>query len=610
MKLGFSCEPPASSGHVCLPATRHALAVLLLAATLGHAAGAAESHNPLKPADTSSPRATLNSFIDACNEVYGMILAQERAFRRDPKYEPVVNRIFDCLDLSELPDYARQHAAGEAAVCLKEVLDRVDLPPNEEIPDAAAIEAAGESEKPYWWRIPDTRITIARVQEGPRQGEYLFTPETVQQAPEFYEVAKRLRYRTKGPAVSKGFHDWYLSQPGTPLVAAIVHRLPDWFRNHVFGLAVWQWIGLVLAILIAVLVMSTTYRVGRYRGERMRKKSAFRYCVTLLFPLVAMLVPLAFKHFVSEGLTIRGNPLYIAIFCANLIFLAAALVVIVSLGNRIAEVIIASPRIHPRGLDAQLIRIVSKLVSLVAAIVIFLEGGRYLGVPLTTLLASAGVGGLAVALAAQDTLRNLFGSMMILLDKPYRAGERIIVGDYDGVVDEIGLRSTKLRLLTGHVAAIPNEEMARSRIENVGRRPHIRRIADLRIPLDTPRAKIEKAVEVIRAALASHEGMDPDFPPRVYFNEFNPDSFNIRIIYWYQPPNYWDFLAFSERLNLEVFRAFEDQGIRFSLPLRITYTTTNSEPRPLELKVGGEKKRPQPAGEDPVPPDGEPGEPP
>jgi MscS family membrane protein len=238
-----------------------------------------------------------------------------------------------------------------------------------------------------------------------------------------------------------------------------------------------------------------------------------------------------------------------------------------------------------------LIRIVCRLVSIAAAIVVFLEGGRHLGIPLTTLLASAGVGGLAVALAAQDTLKSLFGSIMILLDKPYRAGERVIVGDYDGIVEEIGLRSTKVRLLTGHQASIPNEEMAKSRIENVGRRPHIRRTANIHIPLDTPREKVEKAIEVVRSALDNHEGMQPDFVPRVYFNEFNPDSFNIRVIYWYHPPNYWDFLAFSEKLNLTIMRAFEDQGIQFSLPARITYTSPTSEPSPLEIRAVAETQR-------------------
>jgi len=244
----------------------------------------------------------------------------------------------------------------------------------------------------------------------------------------------------------------------------------------------------------------------------------------------------------------------------------AVLVVLVGAGSRVAALIIASPRLHPKGIDAQLIRLGCRVASLVAAAVVFLEGGKYLGIPLTTLLAGAGVGGLAVALAAQDSLKNLFGSMMIILDKPYRVGERIALKGYDGVVEEIGLRSTKIRLLTGHQACIPNEEMARCDIENIGRRPYIRRVENIAVPFDTPPAKIEQAVEIVRKLLDNHEGMEPDFPPRVFFDKYNRDSANLKVIYWYHPPAYWDFLAFSERFNLQVIQRFEAAGIRFALP--------------------------------------------
>jgi MscS family membrane protein len=187
--------------------------------------------------------------------------------------------------------------------------------------------------------------------------------------------------------------------------------------------------------------------------------------------------------------------------------------------------------------------------------------------------------------------------MMLMGDKPFRVGERIIFGKYDGVVEDIGLRSTRVRLLTGHQVTVPNGELAGTDIENVGRRPHIRRIADLRIPLDTPREKVEKAVTTIRNVLEGHEGMDPDFPPRVYFNEFNPDSFNIRIIYWYAPPRYWDFLAFSQKVNLDICRAFEGQGIQFSLPTRVTHVDKESR-EPFEFRlVEGLRGREEAGGE-------------
>ena len=147
------------------------------------------------------------------------------------------------------------------------------------------------------------------------------------------------------------------------------------------------------------------------------------------------------------------------------------------------------------------------------------------------------------------------------------------------------MRSTKIRLLTGHQATLPNDQLARSDIENIGRRPHIRRVTDFHIPLDTPCEKVEEAVSIVRRALENHQGMDPEFPPRVFFNEINPTSFNIRMIYWYSPPNYWDFLAHSERLNVEICRTFEAKGIRFSLLQRVAATTTDSLEKPLEEKV-------------------------
>jgi len=554
-----------------------AIALLAAAVVFGRAALAAEDRHPLEPADTSSPRATLHSFIDSCNVVYRAIQAMERGDPRIKRYEHVVDRILRCLDLSQQPAYMREYIGGETAVCLKEILDRIELPPDDQIPDAGTGGNAAGAGAPARWRIPYTDIVIAKMQEGPRRGEYLFTSETVERASGFYERVKHLPYRTKGPEVSEGFYHWFLSEPRSSIVAALVHRLPDWMHKRVYGQAIWQWVGLVTSLGLALFVMFAAYRMGRWQAERIRKAGVIRYCLTLAFPIAAMLVPIVARDFIAGALVISGTTLAVVKFSANVVFLLAVLVVLAGVGSRIAEIIISSPRIHPKGIDAQLIRLTCRVLSLAAAVIVFLEGGKYLGIPLTTLLAGAGVGGLAVALAAQDTLKNLFGSMMIILDKPYRVGERIVVKGYDGVVEEIGLRSTKIRLLTGHQAAIPNDEMARCDVENIGRRPYIRRIADIALPLDTPPDKLEKALEIVRRLVQDHEGMEPDFPPRVYLNEYNRDSLNLRIIYWYHPPNYWDFLAFSEKFNLQLKREFEAAGVRFALPSATTYLAAGVE---------------------------------
>ena len=568
---------------------------ILLLATLGWAE---EKPHPLEAPDTSSPRATLKSFTTACDDIFRLIREEGNKIRGTQAAAPIVRRIFRCMDLSEIPVAFRDDMAAESAVCLKEVLDRIELPPESQIPLADDLEPSS-ADGIRQWRIPPTEITIAEVKEGPRRGEFLFTPSTVDRAKEFYRRVEALPYK---PGATKGFYDWFLSEPGWMIPTSWIHALPEWTRVIVFGNTVWSWVGMMLSLSLGALVMLVAYRIGRQRAVEKRRASAFRYVFTLAWPVAAMLVPVLLKFFIARQLTITGTVLSVVTISLDVVFLIAVVVVLVGMANRIAELIISSPRIHPRGVDAQLIRLGARSLSIVAAAFVLIDGGQRLGIPLTTLLAGAGVGGLTIALAAQDTLKNFFGSMMIILDRPYRVGERIIVKRYDGVVEEIGLRSTKIRLLTGHQAAIPNEEMARSDVENVGRRPHIRRIEDIAVPFDTPPEKIQKALDIVRSLLDNHEGMKPEFPPRVFFNAFNRDSVNLRIIYWFHPPNYWDFLAFSERLNLQIMKGFGAEGIEFALPSTTTRFAPGRGKPPVPYRTNDAR---QPERQ---PPDAGPGE--
>jgi MscS family membrane protein len=370
------------------------------------------------------------------------------------------------------------------------------------------------------------------------------------------------------------------------VLSAIVEKLPENLRlGRTWGLANWKWPGLLVALLVALTLMKIAYRAYFAHTNRARERSLFKYWLTVAFPIAAMLIPLAFNHVAYRYLTLRGRPLYITDFTTGLIALSATLVVIFAVSNRIAASVIASPHISSTGLNAQLIRIISKLVSLVAAVILFLIGGQYLGIPIATLLASAGIGGVAVALGAQDTLKTLFGTISLLSDKPFRVGDRIIYKEYEGVVEDIGLRSTKLRLLAGPQVVLPNDQLARDSIENVERRQYIRRVGKIHIPLDLPREKVEQAVAIIRDELHDHEGLDPDRPPRVFFNEFTPEAFSIHFIYWYTPPDYWIFKAFGEKLNFEIFRKFEAQGIQFSLPFRHSFWKHDDVQGPMDVKL-------------------------
>ena len=177
---------------------------------------------------------------------------------------------------------------------------------------------------------------------------------------------------------------------------------------------------------------------------------------------------------------------------------------------------------------------------------------------------------------------------MILIDKPYQVGERVMVKGYDGNIEKVGWRSTRIRLRTGPLVTIPNEEMARLDIENIDKRPFIRRLANITITYDTPPEKVEKAVQIIKEILENHEGMESDYPPRVFFNEFNDTSLNLIMLYWYHPPDWAAYMAFSERVNLQIMCAFEAEGIEFAFPTTTNYLAHDSR-RPLHINISSDQ---------------------
>lgn len=188
--------------------------------------------------------------------------------------------------------------------------------------------------------------------------------------------------------------------------------------------------------------------------------------------------------------------------------------------------------------------------------------------PITSILAGLGVGGLAVALAAQDTIKNFFGSLVIFADRPFQMGDSVNVDGTDGTVEEVGMRSTRLRTADGHLVTIPNGELANKTIRNVTRRPYIKRTANITVVCDTPPEKMERAVAIIKEELIrANEKMHPDLPPRVHFNEFNTASLNIQVNYWFVPASdYWAFMEFDQAFNLAVLRRFNEDGIEFASP--------------------------------------------
>lgn len=226
-------------------------------------------------------------------------------------------------------------------------------------------------------------------------------------------------------------------------------------------------------------------------------------------------------------------------------------------------------------LDDMLVPVIRKSLRITIAIIatLFIAETILGAGQIKTVLLSAGVGGIAIALAAKDTIANFFGSVTIFADRPFQIDELIKIGEHLGPVEEVGFRSTKIRTLQGHLVTVPNSMIVNSMVENIGRRPFIRRTSNITITYDSGHTKAKRAVEIIKEVLVDMPQIntDPEKPPRVYFSDFNDWALNIYMSYWVKPPDYWLYHEVNEQVNLEIMKRFEAERIEFAFPSQTLY---------------------------------------
>ncbi len=373
---------------------------------------------------------------------------------------------------------------------------------------------------------------------------------------------------------------------GAVMVYAYAQRdiMPEWLMAYAW----WRYV-LILGVILLIFLASQV--IGRFlmhltshlgdSGENLRLRLLLASAVWPVRLLLLSVIVYAAKEILQlPEAGMQGADILIGVFATLALFLFVYKLIALmeyELGRLVAR--------NDNLLDqnfVQLMRFLARFIVIVIGAIYIIRAVS--GKPLSALLAGLGIGGLAIALAAQDTLKNLFGSIVIMMDKPFSIGQRVVVEGTDGVVEDIGFRSTRVRTLTGHLVTVPNEKMANSKIENIGLRPHIRRLANITITYDTPVHKVRRALEIIRETLDNHEGMHPDFPPRAVFNEFNDASLNILMIYWYHPNDFWAYCRVTEEINLKIMERFEAEGIEFAFPTSTTYLAQDDR-RPLHIRV-------------------------
>jgi MscS family membrane protein len=554
-----------------------------------YAATAADT-SPLSPLDTSSPRATLQGFIATVDDIYaGMTDILAEYAKSDQLYlspglrkKQIANlrlapKAIRALDTSGISPVLMDTISIERLLQLKEILDRIELPALTDIPDAEAMARLGSKR----WRLPGTEIDLVQVQDGPRAGEYLVSAEAMERLPEFYAKIAGLPYRP-GPArrlnevfrtLSAGNTDTiyqaFLSSP-IGLAGVVPPRwmlaLPGWANVRFAGVAAWQWLGLGAGLLVGALFIFAAHRLARRFGDRDEDDPRPHWQavpVPLAIILVAaVLVPMLCRLFHIGGVT----RVVIAFGETMAFYFSAAWLSIIGL-IILGDMVVASEHLKRSSLDSQLVRLGARLVGVMLAIVFLIRGADELGFPAYSVLAGLGVGGLAVALAAHDSIANLLGSLLIMLEKPFSIGHSIRVGGSEGTVEDVGFRSTRIRTQDNSLVSIPNNAVVNTTVENLTLRAMRRQRFFVQVTYDTPREKVEALVAGIRRLILDHS-LTNKTNFQVRFNNFSESSLDILVMFYFDAQDYSVELAEREAILLRIMDLVNEIGVAFAFPTR------------------------------------------
>jgi MscS family membrane protein len=500
---------------------------------------------------------------------------------RDQNLEDKAER---CFDLSKISRERVEEVANDSLNILIEILDRIEIPPYEDIPDAATV----RSEEITRWRIPKTEITIAKVKEGPREGEWLFSPETLARLKEFYKKIKHLPYRPDaivgriGPF--GGLYEGYILYPEETFPSEWIEDLPNRMKTVYFEQPVWKWAGIVLVLLSSFLVFALIWWLSKRTQVRQDQDMKIIHWWKLLPPMSGAIIALLADELIDDQINAIGIVdaiIETGLWAVALTCWAWAIIV---LGGIIADVLIRSPRLQRRDVNASLVKITTRIISLVIAVWVVLEGADRFGISVVPMLAGLGVGGLAIALAVRPTLENLIGGFILFMDKPVRVGDVCRFGDERGIVENIGLRSTRIRKYEDTIVSVPNAQFTQLQLENLSERKKRLFRVTLGLRYETTSEQLRYVLAKLREMLLDHPMVSSE-RLRVRFRQFGDYSLDIELFAYVKTNDSLEYWAIREDLNLRIMEIIKAAGTNFAFPSQTAYFTQDSG---LDAKRSGE----------------------
>ena len=382
-------------------------------------------------------------------------------------------------------------------------------------------------------------------------------------------------------------NQWYYSRQTTSAIPHLhqeiypfgtdflVNFFPVSASQRFLGLAIWQWLGMILLLFIAWafhLIMSRLFRPvilmlikSKYSqpldDKSMIWKTARQTSFVVLLLMIKAFLPLLQLPVKMMGWIISG--LGIAVIIMS-IWLALSLIdVMIAYAYRFA-------RSTERKMDEQVLPILSKALKVIAVLSGMIYILQLLDVNITALIAGVSIGGLALALAAQDTVKNLIGSAMIFFDQPFQIGDWVVCNGVEGTVREVGFRSTRIELMDNSIVSVPNDQIASSAITNMGLRTYRLLKTTLGVTYDTPPILLEKFIEGLRRIVAEHPKTRKD-NYLVYFHSFGESSLNIYFRTHFQVTTFQEELQEREKIAFAILQLANKLGVRFAFPTQTLF---------------------------------------
>jgi len=345
----------------------------------------------------------------------------------------------------------------------------------------------------------------------------------------------------------------------------------EYLNKEFFGNSIQHWIIAFLVLIGSFLLVKILYWVFSTVFKNLTSKTKTNLDDVLVKnlqkPLINLVVIGAYYFSVSY-LHFDKNIEIILVNIAYLLF-TITLTSIVSkiIDALISEVIFPISKKYETSFDSHLIPVIQKAVRAIIWSLGIVIGLDNIGFDITAMIAGLGIGGLALALAAQDSVKNIFAGIMIFLDKPFKINDRIKIDGNDGTVEEVGLRSTRIRTLEGRIVTIPNCTFTDNSVINVTSQPALKVKINLGLTYDTNEEQMQKAIDILQDIVKGQDAITNDYSAG--FNGFGDFSLNILFMYYVRPESHW--LNTQTLVNKEVLRRFNEEGLEFAFPTQTIF---------------------------------------